>query len=118
MIVIWGSDLYSVTMVQDVVSIGVGVVRRYQKFVLVVNVAVAAVGDKVLVTDLVMELTVGSDLIAVRVVVCGKSRGGRRITVCTRNLSLFYNSLFAKSALWYCVLFSFSIETMTSLLLA
>lgn len=56
-------------MVQDVVSIGVGVVRRYQKFVLVVNVAVAAVGDKVLVTDLVMELTVGSDLIAVRVVV-------------------------------------------------
>lgn len=74
MIVIRGSDLHGVAVIQDVVAIGVSVVRRYQKFILVVDVAVAAVGDKVLVTDLVMELTVWADLVAVRVVVWGRER--------------------------------------------
>lgn len=74
MIVIRGSDLHGVAVIQDVVAIGVSVVRRYQKFILVIDVAVAAVGDKVLVTDLVMELTVWADLVAVRVVVWGRER--------------------------------------------
>lgn len=56
-------------MVQDVISVGIGVVCRYEELILVVHVAVAAVCDKVCIADLVMELSVRSHLVTVSVVV-------------------------------------------------
>lgn len=68
-VVIGRGHFDGVAVVQDVVAVGIRVVRRDEQFVLVVDVSIASVGDKVLVADLVMELSVGSHLVSVGVVV-------------------------------------------------
>lgn len=68
-VVIGRGHFDGVAVVQDVVAVGISVVRRDEQFVLVVDVSIASVGDKVLVADLVMELSVGSHLVSVGVVV-------------------------------------------------
>ena len=62
-------------MVQDVVAVGVSVVRRDQELVLLGDVTVASVGDEILISDLVVELSIGTHFVSVRVVVWETKNG-------------------------------------------
>ena len=75
MVWVRGCDLYAVSVVQDVVAVGVSVVRRDQELVLLGDVTVASVGDEILISDLVVELSIGTDFVSVRVVVWETKNG-------------------------------------------